>query len=253
MNDQHILGIDVGASGIKGGIVDIEKGALLAERLRLETPVPATPKNMAKTFAELVKMHDWDGPVGCGFPAIVQHGIARSAANIDKKWKGVNIEEVLSNACQCQVSVVNDADAAGLAVMRYGLGKGKEGSVLVLTIGSGIGSALFIDGTLVPNTEFGHITFKKKIAEHYVSNNARKQENLSWEEWGKRFNQYLKHIGRILSPDCVILSGGGSKKFELYEAFITVKFPVMPSQMLNNAGTVGAALYAWEKIHKRAH
>ncbi|GJM36264.1 MAG: polyphosphate glucokinase [Saprospiraceae bacterium] len=251
MTNKNVLGIDVGASGIKGGIVDIKTGALISERLRLETPVPATPKNMAKTFSELVKMHDWKGMIGCGFPSIVRNGMACSAANIDKKWKGVNIEKVFSKATQCPVTVVNDADAAGLAVMRYGLGKDKSGTVLVLTIGSGIGSALFVDGKLVSNTEFGHVYFKRKIAEHIVSNNARKQENLSWEDWGRRFNQYLKYIGRILSPDCVILSGGGSKKFELYQEFINVKFPVMPSQLLNDAGTVGAALYAWEKTQNK--
>lgn len=246
--DKYVLGIDVGGSGIKGAPVDIKKGKLLSERLRIDTPQPATPKAVAKTFAELVKMHDWKGPIGCGFPAIVSHGVARSAANIDKKWIGTNVEKLFSKVSGCPVKVINDADAAGLAAVRFGAGKKARGTVLMLTIGTGIGSALFIDGKLVPNTEFGHLFFKGMIAEHYAANSVRKNAELSWDEWGSRFNEYLLHIDRILSPDLVILSGGASKRFEEYQHLITSKTRIIPSAMLNNAGTVGAAVYAWENI-----
>jgi polyphosphate glucokinase len=247
-NNKYVLGIDVGGSGIKGAPVDIKKGKLLSERLRIETPQPATPKAIAKTFGELVKMHDWKGPIGCGFPAIVRHGVAHSAANIDEKWIGINVEKLFSKASGCPVKVINDADAAGLAAVRYGAGKKANGTVLMLTIGTGIGSALFIDGKLVPNTEFGHLFFKGMIAEHYAANSVRKNLNLSWEEWGKRFNEYLLHIDRILSPDLVILSGGASKRFSEYQHVITSETRIIPSAMLNNAGTVGAAVYAWENL-----
>ncbi|HQU57788.1 MAG: ROK family protein [Phaeodactylibacter sp.] len=252
MQERHILGIDVGASGIKGAVVDIETGELLNERIRLETPTPSTPEAMAETFAELVRAHKWKGLVGCGFPSIVKHGIAYSAANIDKDWMGQNIIEVFSMASGCPVEVLNDADAAGLAEMRFGLGKGVDGVVLLITIGSGLGSALFIDGRLVPNTELGHIYLEgqKQVAEVYTSNNARKRENLSWEEWGQRFNEYLLHLERTFNPDLILLSGGASKRFDKYESFISTQIPVKPAQLLNAAGTIGAAVYAYQKFRK---
>lgn len=245
---KYVLGIDVGGSGIKGAPVDIKKGKLLSERLRIETPQPATPKAVAKTFAELVKMHDWNGPIGCGFPAIVRHGVAHSAANIDKKWIGKDVEKLFSKASGCPVKVMNDADAAGLAAVRFGAGKNVKGTVLMLTIGTGIGSALFSDGKLVPNTEFGHLYFKGMIAEHYAANSVRKNLELSWEDWGKRFNEFVHHIDRILSPDLIILSGGASKRFDEYRHLMTSETKIIPSAMLNNAGTVGAAMYAWENL-----
>lgn len=246
--DKYVLGIDVGGSGIKGAPVDIKRGQLLGERLRLDTPQPATPKAVAKVFAELVKMHDWTGPIGCGFPAIVRRGVAHSAANIDKKWIGKDVQKLFSKACGCPVRVINDADAAGMAAVRFGAGQKVEGTVLMLTIGTGIGSALFIDGKLVPNTEFGHLYFKGMIAEHYAANSVRKNENLTWDEWGMRFNDFLLHIDRILSPDLVILSGGASKRFDEYRHLITSETKIIPSAMLNDAGTVGAAVYAWENL-----
>lgn len=247
--NKYVLGIDVGGSGIKGAPVDIIEGKMLSERLRLDTPQPATPKAVAKAFAELVKMHDWKGPIGCGFPAIVRHGVAYSAANIDPKWIGKNVEKLFSKASGCPVKVINDADAAGVAAMRFGAGKNVPGTVLLLTIGTGIGSALFIDGKLVPNTEFGHLYFKNMIAEHYAANSVRKNEDLSWEQWGMRFNEFLLHIDRILSPDLVILSGGASKYFDEFKHTITTDTEIVPSSMLNDAGTVGAAVYAWETLN----
>lgn len=246
------MGIDVGASGIKGAVVDIETGQLLNDRLRLETPDPATPEAMAATFAELVRLHNWNGLVGCGFPSIIKEGVAYSAANISEKWIGTNVVELLSIASGCPVEVLNDADAAGLAEMRFGLGKGEMGVVLLITIGSGLGSALFIDGKLVPNTELGHIFLRnqKNVAEQFASNNARKREDLSWEEWGIRFNEYLQNIERILNPDLILLGGGTSKRFDKYDSYITVRTPIKPAELLNAAGTVGAAIYAYQQSRK---
>ena len=247
--NQYILGIDVGASGIKGGIVDLKKGELLAERIRLETPSPATPEAMAKTFSELVKLHNWKGPIGCGFPAIVKNGVAQSAANISKDWIGKNVSKMLSKACKLPVEVLNDADAAGIAEMRFGLGKEEPGVVLLVTIGSGLGSALFLDGELIPNTEFGHLKLNGKPIEHYASNNARKRDSLEWHEWGERFNEFLHYVNRIVNPDLILLGGGISKKFEKYEEHIDIDIRVKPAKLLNAAGTVGAAMYAYEKLY----
>lgn len=245
-----VLGVDIGGSGIKGAPVNILEGVMISERLRLDTPQPATPEAMARTFAELVRMHNWTGLVGCGFPAIVKRGVAHSAANIDKSWIGINIEDLFSEASGCVVKAMNDADAAGLAAMRFGIGRGRTGVVLVLTIGTGIGSALFLNGQLVPDTEFGHLFFKGGIAEHYVANSVRKREELSWEVWGARFNEYLEHLKRILSPDLIILSGGASKHFDKFRDQLTVDMEIAPSAMLNNAGAIGAAAYAWERYHR---
>lgn len=241
-----ILGVDVGGSGIKGAVVDVTTGELQTERLRLETPQPATPEAVSKTFAELVKQHKYKGIIGCGFPAIIKEGEAQSAANISKKWLGTNVIESFSLACNNPVEVLNDADAAGLAEMRFGLGKAQKGVVVLITIGSGLGSALFIDGKLVPNTEFGHMRLHGDIAEVYASSKARKLNDLSWETWGERFNEYLHYLCRIINPDLIILGGGASKKFPKYSEVIDVKVPVRPAQLRNAAGTVGAAVHAYQ-------
>jgi polyphosphate glucokinase len=245
MEDTKVLGIDVGASGIKGAIIDIRSGELLTERVRLETPQPAIPKAMAETFRTVVRMHNWKGTIGCGFPAIVKKGVAHSAANIHNDWIGTSIEKLFSEVSGCHVHALNDADAAGIAEMQFGLGKGKDGVVLLITIGSGLGTALFTDGRLVPNTEFGHLLLNGKVAEHYASNSVRKVENLEWDVWGHRFNEYLHHIERLLSPDYIILGGGISKRFEEYAHYLDVKTPVSPALLYNNAGAVGAAYYAY--------
>jgi polyphosphate glucokinase len=242
--DRYILGIDVGGTGIKGGVVDVVKGELVDDRKRLLTPKPATPESMAATFAELVKMHDWKGPIAAGFPAIVKNGVCLTASNIEKSWIGRSIEKTFSDACGCPVTAMNDADAAGIAIMRLGLGKGRKGLVLVLTIGTGIGSALFFDGKLIANTELGHLEFKGDIAEHYCSNVIREKEKMSWEVWGKRVNEYLQHLNDIFSLDCIILGGGVSKRFEDFKEYLTVDVEILPAKLKNAAGTIGAALYA---------
>lgn len=241
---QHILGVDVGGSGIKGSLVNIQTGALVGSRVRVETPAPATPEMIAEAFGGLIKKIGYSGPIGCGFPAIVQHGVAKSAANIDKSWIGHNIEQEFSAACGCPVKALNDADAAGLAELTFGQGKGVEGVVILITIGTGLGTAQFVDGTLVPNTEFGHLFLHGGIAEHYCSNRIREEENLSWEVWAGRFSEYLRHLERLLTPDLFILGGGVSKEFADFGHLLKVGTPVKPAKLLNNAGIVGAAVYA---------
>jgi polyphosphate glucokinase len=247
MTDKAILGIDIGASGIKGAIVDVESGKLLTSRLKLSTPKPSTTDAVADTVYELVKQCGYEGSlIGVGFPSIVKHGIALSAANIDKSWMGTNIEELFSKKCGKEVIATNDADAAGLSEMRFGKGKGIIGNVLLITIGSGLGSALFTAGHLVRNTEFGHCYFKGMIAEHYVSNTTRKKENLTWSEFGKRFNEFLKHMDRLCSPELIILGGGISNDFELFSEYFDVEVTITPALMFNHAGIIGAALNAYE-------
>lgn len=249
MAKELMLGIDVGASGIKGALVNITKGKLVGERFRVATPKPATPDAVAKAFAEVVAHFNWEGPVGCGFPAIVKNGVALSAANIDKSWIGVNAEELLSEHCGCPVFVNNDADVAGIAEMEYGRGKGIKGTTLLITIGSGLGSALFHEGELIPNTEFGHFFLKghDQVAERYAADSIRKKEELSWDVWGSRFNEYLTMLERLFSPDLFILGGGSSKKFDLFSDQITIKTPVKPAKLLNHAGIIGASVLANKK------
>ena len=249
---MKILGIDVGGSGIKGAIGDTESGEMLTERVRIETPKPATPEAMAKTVKQLTKELDWkEGPIGVGFPAIIKGGRALSAANIDKSWIGTSVSETFSRATDCPVMAVNDADAAGVAAVTFGAGKGQDGVVMLITIGSGLGSALFMDGKLVPNSELGHIRMEGMVAEHYASSNARKKFDLSWEEWALRFNKYLVHIKRLFTPDLVLLGGGASKKWNRYEEFITVNMPVKPAELKNEAGIIGAAYYAYQKMQRK--
>ena len=247
---EKILGVDIGGSGIKGAIVNVDSGIMLTERHRIETPQPATPKAVAKVFAELTQHFKWKGLVGCGFPAIIKKGVAHSAANIDKKWLGVNVEELLSKVSGCKVTVKNDADVAGIAEMAIGAGQGVKGSVMFLTIGTGIGSALFLDGKLVPNTEMGHLKFKGNIAEKYAADSIRKKQDLSWTEWGKRFNEYLQHLDFLFSPDLYILGGGASKKFDKFSEHLEVNCPVIPASYRNKAGIIGAASLAAMKNKK---
>ena len=242
---QQILGIDIGASGIKGAIVNVATGELVSERFKLDTPKPATPKAVAETFTAIVRHFKWKDNVGCGFPAIVLDGVANSAANIHKSWIGVNVETLLSEACGCSVKVLNDADAAGIAEVQFGYAKNEnKGVAMLLTIGTGIGSALFMDGKLVPNTELGHLIIRGQEAEHFAADSVRKKNALSWDEWAGRFNEYLLHLEFLFSPKVFILGGGSSKYFEQYKHNFTVKAKVVPAAFLNNAGLIGAAFYA---------
>ncbi|MBK8554355.1 MAG: ROK family protein [Lewinellaceae bacterium] len=246
---HHILGIDVGASGIKGALVNLKTGMLVGERFRVPTPNPATPEAMALAFKEITTFFNYKGVVGCGFPAIVKNGVACSAANIDPSWLGVNIEQVFSEVSGDPVYATNDADAAGYAEMAFGVGKGNKGLVLLITIGTGLGTALFYNEVLIPNTEFGHVIWKNhKPAEAYCSSGARERQKIGRKEWARRFNQYLHHMERLLSPDLFILGGGESKLFENYKHILDPVAPVVPAKLLNNAGIIGAAVYAAERM-----
>ena len=247
---MDILGIDVGGSGIKGALVDIKKGKLISERIRIPTPQPALPKAVNDRIGKLVKKHNYDGPVGVGFPAIVLDGVVRSAANVADEWIGYPGAKAISKATGCQVTLLNDADAAGIAEMRFGAGRKKRGVVIVLTLGTGIGSALFVDGRLVPNTELGHLYLRKSKAdaENYASDRVRAAENLTWEAWAKRLDDYLQHLEFIFSPNLFILGGGVSKRDDKFIPHLTVQAKVVPAQLRNEAGIVGAAMAAAENI-----
>ena len=243
-----ILGIDVGASGIKGALVDLDSGRLYGERFRVPTPQPSTPQSMTAAFDEIVDFFNYKGVVGCGFPSIVKNGVAMSAANIDHSWIGANIEETFGKSRNIRVFATNDADAAGVAEMRYGVGKGEQGLVFLITIGTGLGTALFYKGILVPNTELGHVLWKNgKSAELYCSSGARERLKISRKEWADRFNEYLHHIERLFSPDLFVLGGGESKFFEVYKKQLTTNARIVPAKLLNNAGIIGAAAYAAEQ------
>jgi polyphosphate glucokinase len=243
-----ILGVDIGGSGIKGAIVDTVKGELVTDRHRIETPQPATPEAIAAALAQLVIHFNWHGPVGCGFPAAIQHGIARTAANISPSFIGTHVDKLFTEATKCPCYSLNDADAAGMAEMHFGEGAGQSGVVLLVTIGTGLGTVLFTDGKLLPNTELGHLYLKNgKKAEHFASGAVRKTEDLSWNRWGKRFNKYLTMMEELFWPDLIILGGGASQKFDKFKEKITVEAPVKPAAFLNQAGIVGAALHAKSK------
>jgi polyphosphate glucokinase len=245
---MEILGVDIGGSGIKGAIVNTVTGKLITDRHRIETPKPATPEAVAAVLAQLVIHFNWRGPVGCGFPAAIQHGIVRTAANISSSFIGTNIDKLFSKATKCSCYSLNDADAAGMAEMHYGEGIGQSGVVLLITIGTGLGTVFFTDGKLLPNTELGHLYLKSgKKAEHYASDAVRKTEDLGWKSWGKRFNTYLTLMEELFWPDLIILGGGASKNFDKFKEQITVVAPVKPAAFLNQAGIVGAALYAQSK------
>ncbi len=239
---MDVFGIDVGGSGIKGAPVDTETGELIAERIRIKTPHPATPEGIVATAVEVAQQAGWDGPVGCGFPAVVKDGIVRSAANIDKANIGFDMQGRLEQELGNPVRVINDGDAAGLAEMRWGAGRDSEGVVLMLTLGTGIGTSLFVEGTLVPNTEFGHIEIRGKDGEHRASDSTRKRDDLSWKEYAKRLDEYVHRVEDLLWPDLIVIGGGISKKSEKFLPHLTARTRVLPAQMLNEAGIAGAAL-----------
>jgi polyphosphate glucokinase len=239
---MDVLGIDIGGSGIKGAPVNIETGLLLASRHRVPTPEPSKPDRVAEAVAQIAQHFDWHGPIGCGFPAVVRGGVTLTAANIHKKWVGTNAAALFAEVTGCPVRVVNDADAAGLAEMCFGAGRGRNGVVLLVTIGTGLGSALFTDGRLLPNAELGHVELDGEDAELRASDAARKRDKLSWKKWGERFNHYLQYLEKLFWPDLIILGGGSSKQFERFAKCLDLQAQVVPAQMLNDAGIVGAAL-----------
>jgi polyphosphate glucokinase len=241
---MKILGIDVGGTGIKGAPVNTKTGELLAPRYRLLTPQPSKPTAVAVVVGEIANHFNWQGLIGAGFPSVIQHGVARTAANIHKSWINTDAAVLFSKATNCPVTVVNDADAAGIAEMAFGAGKGRDGVVLLVTIGTGLGTSVFIDGHLLPNTEFGHIEIDCKDAELLASDAARKEHNLSWKKWAARLDTYLLRLEALIWPDLIILGGGVSKKHEKFIPRLNVQAEVVPAETLNEAGIIGAALAA---------
>jgi polyphosphate glucokinase len=241
---MEILGIDVGGSGIKGAPVDIQTGKFTGARHRIPTPKPAKPNSVIKVISDITRHFDWHGPIGVGFPAALHNGVVLTASNIHKKWIGVNAAKIIAEKTGCPVCMVNDADAAGLAEITFGAGKRRNGVIVVVTIGTGLGTALFTDGILLPNAELGHIEIDGVEAEWRASDAARKRENLSWQNWGERFNIYLGTLEKLLYPGLFILGGGASKKFAEFIDYIDVHADVVPARLRNEAGIIGAALAA---------
>ena len=247
---MQILGVDVGGSGIKGAPVDVETGKLLAERYRIKTPEKAEPKPVAEVVADIARFFNWRDHVGLGFPAPIKNGIVMMAANISEKWIGLNADELFTSKVGCPCHVGNDADVAGLAEMAFGAGKGQNGTVIMLTLGTGIGSAIFYNGRLLPNTEFGHMEVNGEDAEYRASDAARQRDDLSWKKYAKRLNEYLMRMDRLFWPDLFIIGGGISKVHEKFIPLLTVRTKVVPAQLLNGAGIIGAALFTQETGQK---
>lgn len=237
------FGIDIGGSGIKGAVVDLETGQFVGDRLRIATPQPATPEAVAETVATIVTEKDWDGPVGITVPAVVKEQVIQSAANIDKSWIGVDATSLFAKHLgEKEFTVLNDADAAGLAEVAYGDAAVSEGPVVFLTLGTGIGSALFINGQLYPNSELGHLIVGKKIAEKQASSAVRERKDLSYKQWVKRLNPVLAEYEKLFSPKTFVIGGGISRKFDKWGKYLDVDTPVVPAQLRNTAGIVGAAM-----------
>jgi polyphosphate glucokinase len=242
------FGVDIGGSGIKGCVVDLIKGELVGERVRIETPQPSQPDPVYDVVKDIVEQFGWGGRVGVTFPGVMKHGVAHTAANVDKSWIGTDVDAGLSKLVPGPVVTLNDADAAGIAEMRYGAGRDKDGVVLLLTFGTGIGSALFADGQLVPNTEFGHIEVDGEDGERRASAAARDRDELSYPEWAQRVDRYLDVLEGSVWPDLIIVGGGVSKKAHKWVPLLSTRTPVVPAELLNDAGIVGAALAASERL-----
>ena len=245
---MRILGVDIGGTGIKAAVIETQTGELISEHKRIPTPQPATPENIASSLAQLVTELAWSGPIGCGFPATVHHGVAYSASNIDPSWINTDAQTLFSQVTEQPCFVVNDADAAGMAEMRFGAGQNNFGVTILLTIGTGIGSAVFVNGQLHPNTELGHVRFGDSIAERYCAESVRIKQNLSWQEWGIRFNEYLNHLEFVFNPDRFIIGGGIAEHMAQFQPYLHTKALVLPARSLNQAGIIGAALFAESQI-----
>ena len=248
---MEILGIDVGGSGIKGAIVNTETGEFLSERHRIPTPQPATPAAVADVVASLVAHFDWYGPVGCSFPTVVVDGQCLTYGNLSPVWVGTQVDQLFSQRCGGREFFVgNDADLAGIAEMHLGVGKGKEGTVVMITVGTGLGSGVFMDGKLVPNVELGFLKHDDgKRIELYAADSARKREELTLDVWAKRFNEFLEYSDRVLTPSLFIIGGGISKKFDKFKHHLTLKTPVVQAKFKNRSGIIGAAVFAhWNMV-----
>lgn len=241
-----LLGIDIGGTGIKGAPVNVETGELAAERLRIPTPQPSLPNSVADIVQQIAAHFNYNGPTGITFPSVVKHGVIYTAANVDPSWIGTNAGELFSKHVGGPATVVNDADAAGVAEMRFGAGKDRKGVVIMLTLGTGIGSAIFLDGKLLPNSEFGHLQIRGRDAEKRASEKMREDKKLSWKQWSKRLSEFLNELEKLFSPDLFIIGGGISKKSDKFFPHLKTKTEVIivPAQMRNEAGIIGAAYLA---------
>jgi polyphosphate glucokinase len=244
---DEVLGIDVGGSGIKGAVVDLATGSLRSDRLMVDTPSPATPPNVGEAVSALAGLLGWRGRAGCGLPGVVQQGTLLTAPHLDPSWIGFDARALLGEAVGGQVTILNDADAAGLAEMQFGAAAGRSGVVLLLTFGTGIGSALLVDGRLVPNTEFGHLELWGGPAEIRASANSRISDGLLWGEWAARVGEYLAHLERLLWPDLIVIGGGISRSHDEFIPLLHTRAPVVPALLRNDAGIVGAALAAFRQ------
>ena len=240
---MEIMGIDIGGSGIKGATVDTATGELTAERYRVETPNPSDPDAVVKTLSKLVRHFNWAGhPLGCTFPGVIKQGVTLTAANLDKGWIGLDAAKIISERTESPVLLLNDADAAGIAEIELGAGKGVTGTVIMLTLGTGIGSAVFYQGRLLPNTEFGHLEIRGKEAEHRASALVKKENNLTWKEWCLRLNEFLARMEILFSPDLFIIGGGITKKSDCFLPLLQARAKIVPARFQNQAGIIGAAL-----------
>ncbi|MBT8318618.1 MAG: ROK family protein [Gramella sp.] len=246
---MEILGIDIGGSGIKGAIVNLESGRFSEPKFRIPTPKSREPEAMAAAVKKLVEHFNYKGVVGCGFPTIVKKGICRDEGNLSPKWVGVNVEELFESHTGLDFTVINDADAAGLAEIKFGAGKEEDGFTLMITVGTGLGSGAYCGGDLIPNFELGQLSYGdyEKI-EDWAASSIKKRENLSFEEWGSRFNVFLNHIYKILNPDLILIGGGISKDWNKFKDQLKVNTNLAPARLRNKAGIMGAALAAKKKI-----
>jgi polyphosphate glucokinase len=242
------FGIDIGGSGIKGARVDLDTGEFVDDRIKVLTPQESSPANVAPIIADIVAEAGWTGPFGCTFPGVVRHGVLYTAANLGKAWIGVDLEDLVHTTAGLPATVLNDADAAGLAEVRFGAAKGRKGVVLLTTLGTGIGTALINDGSLVPNTEFGHLQMHGDSAEKFAASSVKNAEGLSYRDWAKRLQEYYSYVEFLLSPDVIIVGGGVSRKSEKFLPLITTEAELIPAELRNAAGIVGAAVVADERF-----
>lgn len=250
MTQRTVLGIDIGGSGIKGAPVDLDKGEMTTDRLRIDTPKKSTPKNVAEVVKEIVDHFSdtiGDGPIGITIPAVVTHGITRSAANIDKSWIDAKAEDIFEDVLGRDIYLMNDADAAGIAEVHYGAAQGHPGLVLLTTLGTGIGSALVYRGTLIPNTELGHLEIDGKDAESEAASSVRERLDLSYKEWVPRLQRYYETVEALIWPDLIVVGGGVSKKADKFLPKLKLKTEIVPAKLLNTAGIVGAAWLAADR------
>jgi polyphosphate glucokinase len=246
---MKILGIDIGGTGIKGSIVNAKTGELVSKRLRIPTPKPATPENVSDSLKKIINEFEWVGPVGVSFPTIIKNGKAMHYGNLDPSWKSTQVDTLFKNTTGNDYFVVNDADAAAMGVMEFGIGKNKMGLVITITLGTGIGSGVFFNGQLLSNFELGRMYGRKgDIMEYFAADSARKREDWSFKSWGKRVNFFLNHVENTFNPDLIIIGGGVSKKMNKFEEFISINTPIKAAELKNNAGIIGAAIFAKKAI-----